>query len=172
MMKCKSLVFIPILGTVFFILLISGGARSAIKETWDSEKLLKNADVVAIVVPIKSVDTDMECSLKNVGINGKLIVVKTSVTIKCLLKGKSETKIDIYHHRMETSDIVIVDGPELVSFRTKAVIVKLDKRNIVLPPPQYLVYLREKENKQYSLVTDYLQAQDSVFEMIPPVLSE
>jgi hypothetical protein len=135
-------------------------------DAWPYERLLKESDVVLIATAEGTTET--KDRLKNTGWQVEFIGQDTTLVVRAALKGnlKGRKKVRVLHYRLP-DDVLLQDGPLLVSFRSRPLPLKGTVNgkpiNSKLPRPDYLIFLRARPD---AVTTP------SPGRSIPPFLSE
>lgn len=148
-------------------------------EDWPYDKLLKHADLVVFATATKTEAADDKSPEHSW--NYEFVAQTTTFKVKHVLKGKAEgEQLKVLHFkfgelkkglRPGTADAIVEDGPLLVAFRTGAVIVKAkgDEQNTVLPPPEYLLFLKRLKDGRYESVSGRIDPALAVKEVSDPL---
>ncbi len=159
------------------LLLAVTAVPARIIDSWPYDKLFEKADLVVIAQPLKTEAADDKppehhWSYEFVGENTKLKVIHT-------LKGKVEGKeIQVLHFKFgklkkgidpdSLDAVVIIDGPSLVSFRTKAVLATVGEERVVLGAPEYLLFLKKMKDGRYEPLSGHIDPGQSIRELTDP----
>jgi hypothetical protein len=135
---------------------------------WPYDRLFKEADLVVIASATSSEDCDDKTSdnpwkKEFVGLN-------TSFSVKTVLKGKCDgDKLTVLHFKLK-DDVKIVNGPLLVSFRTKGTeIVLKDGLKVGLGAPEYMLFLKATKDGRFEPVSGRTDPELSVREVHSPL---
>lgn len=147
-------------------------ASGRLVDSWSYERLFKDADLIVVVVPVGEEKADdafgeHPWDLDIVGLN-------TAFEIKHTLKGKADGKqIKVLHFRFADPPkgkfVIIEDGPGFVAFRTKAALVGDGDRKVVLPTPEYLLFLRRLKDGRYEALSGKVDPRFAIREMSEPL---
>jgi hypothetical protein len=154
-------------------LVYPSAAPGRIAEKWNYDRLLKEADLVVLAVAVRTEqadDTPPEHSWPR-----EFVAQNTTLKVRCALKGKVEAEeIKVLHFRFgefkkgfEGDDIF--DGPNFVEFRTGRATVGAGKDKQILPPPEYLLFLKERKDGRYEPVNGQIDPADSIREVSRPL---
>jgi hypothetical protein len=148
-------------------------------EDWPYDKLLKHTDLVVFATATKTEAADDKPPEHSW--NYEFVAQVTTFKVNHTLQGKAEgEQLKVLHFkfgelkkglRPGTADAIIEDGPNLVAFRTGAVIVKAkgEEGNTVLPRPEYLLFLRRLKDGRYEPVSGQTDPALSVKEVSAPL---
>jgi hypothetical protein len=141
------------------------GARAL--PSWPYERLLKEADVVVIAKASSVTDTgettrDNPWKAEFVGLN-------TTFEVQATLKGTVENdKLQVLHYRLKP-DVLINNGPTLVSFRLRGMTITTKEAKVELGKPSYLLFLKKRKDRRYEPVSGQVDPALSVREMYRPL---
>ncbi len=125
--------------SVFLALASDCGARPV--AYWPYEKLTKEADLLVIATPTRTVDTGEKMNLPGVARNNKPIAglgVNTTFKVLAVLKGEQDLKsFVLFHLREAEPEEMAPNAPMLVSFDPKK-----NKR--------YLLFLKREADGRFS----------------------
>lgn len=159
-------------GTLALMLaLLAHGELSARRvETWSDERLMRESDLVVIAVPTASADTGGCARLGGwtVDFPGVNTDFKVSVVLKGKLKGDT---LRVLHFRLP-KDVLIQNGPGLVTFRMKGMEFRTKGAQIALGKPSYLLFLTERKDGRFEPVSGRVDPVESVREMHRPFPAE
>jgi hypothetical protein len=116
---------------------------------WSHEELAKDADVIVIVSATGTQDTADK--LAGAGLQGQLVGVNTEFTVQAALKGKVDGKLTVLHFRYPDPTPPIINGPNLVAFRSGT------------GAPSYLLFLRKREDGRYEPLAGQMDPVNSCF---------
>jgi hypothetical protein len=172
------MIFRAIFLAFFWLFLFYSSASSRITEYWPYERLFKEADLVVIATAQKTTRAkerfeDDLWPLELVGLN-------TRFQVEHCVKGKlKKDKIVVLHFRFgglskkekkeKTPREFIIDGPSFLNFRLKEIIVKLKDRNLTMPRPEYLLFLKRRKDGRYEPVSGRIDPVYSVREIFAPL---
>lgn len=139
-------------------------AQGRLLESWPYDRLMKEADVVVIGTAVSSQETGeiwKASPWKKVDFLG----VNTVFSVEAILKGKvSEGKLTVLHYRVEPGK-KIVNGPLLVSFRTRDISYRTKTGRGTLEKPSYLLFLKKRKDGRYEAVSGQVDPALAVREM-------
>lgn len=141
---------------------------------WSYDKLLKESDLVVFATAVKTESADDKASENPWPY--EFAAQNTTFKVKHALKGKVEgEQIKVLHFKfgelkkgLDTNslkDTMIINGPDLVTFRTEPVTVTVGKDQRVLPAPEYLLFLRRRMDGRYEPVSGRIDPVLSVKEI-------
>lgn len=167
----KSKVFLALI--VAGLLLCSTTALARISAEWTYEKLFKESDLIVFATAIKTEAADDKWLLPRSVWPYELAAQNTTFKVEYALKGKIEgDQIEVLHFKFgelkkgeERNNIVVIDGPEFVAFRTKPVTVTVDRIPTILPRPKYMLFLRKGQDERYEPVSGRIDPAFSVKEV-------
>lgn len=156
-------------GIVVLVALATPAAARQV-ETWSYERLFKEAEVVVIASAQRTVDTEDKPADPKRG-NG-LLGQETTFVVHSTLKGAVAGGRLTLRHFKKDNRLVWQNGPLLVTFRTREM--KLEgigvrKFSVVLPPPQYLLFLKAAGDGRYVPVSGQYDSALSVKELNAPL---
>lgn len=154
-------------------------ASARIIEDWPYDKLFRKADLVVLAAPVKTEAADdkpIEHSLWG----SELVPQNTTLRIRHVLKGKVKGRqIKVLHFKFgglrkgvdpgSLDASVIIDGPNLVVFRTRSVLVTAGKDKQILRAPEYLLFLKRMTDGRYEPVSGRIDPALSVREVSEPL---
>ena len=137
-------------------------------ESWPYDRLMTEADLVVIAHAVSSAacqDKWRESLFQNVKFQG----VETTFKVSALLKGKSPATLKMLHFRLKNR-VLPNDGPGLVTFLRKPVLLQVRHdeqglqqfRQSLVSPPEYLLYLRRRQDGRYEAVSGQVDPKFSV----------
>jgi|TARA_B110000495_G_scaffold203811_1_gene229702 hypothetical protein len=131
-------------------------------EDWPYAKLFETAETVVIARPVSNNDSDARSNdnLWKIEFRG----VDTAFEVSSILKGKANAKIIVSHFKLPP-DAMVEDGPLHSSFRTKPLNLEMRHVKMVLPVPEYMLFLKLNANGNYELITGYTDPSLAVREM-------
>lgn len=144
-------------------------------DNWPYDKLMKESDLVVFTRAVKTTDTRDEPpkhSWPNEFV-GQDTTFSVAHTVKGKLTGDAVTVLHFKFGALKkgirpgTADELILDGPMLVSFRTKGATVTIDGRKQYMPAPEYLLFLKARKDGRYEPVSGPIDPQLSVREVFP-----
>jgi hypothetical protein len=142
-------------------------AHARLVESWPYERLMKEADVVVIVMAVSTRDSGE--TLKDNPWKAEFQGMSTSFEVKVLLKGKVEgDKLTVLHYRLKPG-LLLQDGPSLVSFRTRGITITTKEGQFGLAKPSYLLFLKKRADVRYQAVSGQVDPSRSVREMYHPL---
>jgi hypothetical protein len=147
-------------------------------ESWPYDKLMKKSDLAVFAEALKTEpasDTPPEHHWPR-----KFVAQNTTFQVKYVLKGKAQKgQIKVLHFRFggQKEDIapqdvlgdIIINGPNFVAFRTKAVGTTGRCWKPVRPAPEYLLFLRRLKDGRYEPVSGQIDPVLSVREVAIPL---
>ena len=159
---------------ILFSLCLSTPVWARKVESWPYERLMKEADLVVIAHAVSSTpcpDTWSENLFRNVAFQG----VQTTFKVSARLKGTCPATVKILHFRLE-QDVLLNDGPSLVTFLTKPMMLDVRDarknggglqqrqpvRQSLVSPPEYLLYLRLRKDGRYEALSGQVDPAFSV----------
>jgi hypothetical protein len=160
------------LGAVVAFCWAATPAAGRLVESWSYERLFKEADLVVIAVPVGEEKTNDPFGEHPWGLD--IVGVNTAFEPKYALKGKADAKqIKVLHFRFGLprpgDPPIIEDGPGFMAFRTKAALVGDGDQKVVLPSPEYLLFLRRLKDGRYEPVSGKVDPAFAVREMTQPL---
>jgi hypothetical protein len=136
-------------------------------EDWPYDRLFKEADLVVIAEAVAVAAAD-ETTTDNLW-KEKFIAVVTTFEIRAQLKGKLEgEKLEVLHFRLP-KDLLIENGPCLVSFRLEGVPIRTKTAKMDLGKPEYLLFLKKGKGGRYEPVSGRTDPALSVRELFHPL---
>ncbi len=161
--------------TVFVTVLISADIFSASIygrqiDDWPYEKLAKEADLILVAKAISTDDAAADVADKPP--RDYLVGVISSFQVKYVIKGALQTKkISVFHYRLNLKEgQEIGDGPLLVSFQAKESRVRREWGTTVLAPPEYMMFLKKRNDGRYECVSGQFDPSLSVRQVTGTVL--
>ena len=156
----------------YIVLLVALATTAAARqvEVWSYERLFKEAEVVVIASAQRTVDTGGKPADAKQGKG--LLAQETTFVVHSTLKGAvAEGPLTLRHFKKDNR-LLWQNGPLLVTFRTKEM--KLEgtgarKFSVVLPPPQYLLFLKAAGDGRYVPVSGQYDSALSVKELNAPL---
>lgn len=151
----------------------SGPASGRLVDSWDYERLFKEADLIVIAAPVGEEKADDAFGRNPWDL--EILGVNTAFEVRHVLKGKVDGKqVKVLHFRFApikpgSGPVIIEDGPGFVAFRTKAALVGDGDRKVVLPTPEYLLFLRRLKDGRYEPVSGKTDPRFAVREMSEPL---
>ena len=137
-------------------------------ELWSYDALFKSADLVVIGTAQGTVDNGARFPENRWA--GALTGEQTTFVIERALQGKPPGGALKVNHFRYTKDAILTDGPLLVSFRTKPIILaEPPNGHISLGTPQYLLFLKATSDGSWEPVSGQADAQLSVKEIYCPL---
>jgi hypothetical protein len=146
-------------------------------EDWPYERLFKEADLAVIAGAEGTIDTKDQLKHKewaNVEFIGQESTLKVQSVLKGSLKeekGKGEKKIKVLHYRLPENRI-LENGPMLVTFRKEGLhlegTVNGVKFQSIQEKPDYMIFLRSRQDGRYELVSGQIDPALSVRVMTSP----
>lgn len=161
------------------LLVCVGPAPARLLESWPYDKLLKRADLVVFATAVKTeaaADEPPEHSW-----NFELVAQTTTFKVSHALKGEAGGgQLKVLHFKFgelkkgvepNVLAYIVEDGPLLVAFRTKSVIVKAEgaPEDVVLRTPEYLLFLKRANGGRYEPVSGPIDPALSVKEVSAPL---
>jgi hypothetical protein len=148
-----------------------GAAR--LLEGWPYDRLFKEADLVVIAEAVAVADAD-ETTTDNLW-KEKFLGVVTTFKVRAQLKGKGflgeGEKLEVLHFRLP-KDVLIQNGPCLVSFRLEGIPIRTKTAKMDLGKPEYLLFLKKGKGGRYEPVSGRTDPALSVREMFYPLHEE
>ena len=154
------------------VLMCPSAASARPVKKWSYDELLKEADLVILAAavrtePAEDAPPDHSWPLE-------LVAQNTNFQVRGTLKGKAEgAQIQVLHFKFGgpkkglEKNFGILNGPNLVAFRTEAVTVRVGKDTHVLPP-EYLLFLKRTKDGRYEPVSGRIDPAVSVRQMSGP----
>jgi hypothetical protein len=153
-------------------------APARLVERWDYDRLFKEADLVVLAVAVqtdRADDKPPDHSWPH-----EFVGQNTTLKVRYALKGKADAEqIKVLHFKFgelkkgvdpnSLEAAIILDGPNLVGFRTGPVTVRAGKDTQVLPPPEYLLFLKRMKDGRYEPVAGQIDPAFSVREVSAPL---
>ncbi len=164
MHRCLLLVLLTA-ATSLALFLHRAGAR--LLPSWPYERLLREADVV-VIAKVMSVADAYETTRDNPW-KAEFVGLNTTFDVEATLKGKVENdKLQVLHYRLKP-DVLIQNGPTLVSFRLRGMTITTTKEaKVELGKPSYLLFLKKRKEGRYEPVSGQVDPSLSVREMYRP----
>ncbi|MBO0697773.1 MAG: hypothetical protein J2P46_05230 [Zavarzinella sp.] len=154
------------------VLIYPSAAPARLVKKWSYDQLLKEADLVVLAVAVRTEqaeDTPPDHSWPL-----ELVAQNTTFKVRGALKGKAEgEKIQVLHFKFGgpkkgfEASAGILDGPNLVAFRTEPVTMRAGKEVHVLPP-EYLLFLKRMKDGRYEPVSGRIDPAASVRQVSGP----
>lgn len=142
-------------------------AHARLLADWPYERLLKDADVVVIAEAMAAEDTG-ETTQDNPW-KVDFVGVSTKFAVKTVLKGKVEgDTLTVLHYRIKP-DVLVRNGPLLVSFRLKGIEVRTKTSKMNLGKPHYLLFLKKRKDGRFEPLSGQIDPVLSVREMYEPL---
>jgi hypothetical protein len=161
----------PTLSAIALLAISAAPAFARLLENWPYERLFKEADLVVIARAERTTETKER--LSPAGWKVEFIGQETVFTVQTILKGKvkDERKLQVLHYRLP-DDVLIANGPLLVSFRTEPLVLKgvVNGRafKTALGRPEYLLFLRVRPDGRFEPVSGQVDPALSVRELHEP----
>jgi hypothetical protein len=131
--------------------MLTGPAQARELPDWSYERLFKEAEVVVIATADSMEETGTTTQENQWKV--EFVEVSTTFSINAVLKGKPEAKrLKVIHHLLRP-DVRVENGPLLVSFRLKPMKVKTAKGKESLGKPQYLLFLKKRNDGAFELLS-------------------
>jgi hypothetical protein len=161
---------------LFVALLADFAPRSLaarLKESMSYEEMLKASDLIVIATATESKDNSE--TAKFGGWKVDFVGVDTTFEVKGTIKGKApDKKITVLHFRLP-DETAIINGPCLVSFRSKRVQFQYGGGVFGCPAPDYLLFLKASKNPKearYEPVSGRVDPDCSAREMYAPGIGD
>jgi hypothetical protein len=154
----------------------TSAASGRILENWSYKRLFKKSDLVVIATAVSTKDAsdsfvDKLWPLKFVGRNTKFKVLQR-------LKGKVRGKQIVVLHFAVGKALkkdpaggdglpLIIDGPNLVSFRIKPANVKVAGTELFAHKFEYLLFLKKRADRRYEPVSGRIDPNLSIRDLFP-----
>jgi len=166
-----------IIVAISLLLMTAAGLQSRMIRFWSYAEMLKASDLVVIATPLSNTMT------KDVfdGKTGGYVGIDTGFEIKQAIKGDiAGGKFTVLHFKHDPHS-GWADGMEVVLFRLKGITMDVisvqkegaprdnDKAHISLPAPDYLLFLKKRDDGRYEPVTGQMDAMESVREVNRPL---
>jgi hypothetical protein len=137
---------------------------------WTYNRLFKKADVVVIASPLATGNTDdREADSRW---SARLVGQNTTFTVHRTLKGTVKAQpLTVLHFRLKDGTLP-QDGPRLIAFRTKGPTIEGGqsiKFKADLGRPDYLLFLKAREDERYAPVSGHMDAKSAVKEIYSPL---
>jgi hypothetical protein len=173
---CKKSAFIAVCAACFVLYPSAAPARFVPKWTYD--QLLDKADLVVLAVPVRTEPADDKPPTHSWP--RELVPQNTTLKVRWALKGKAEgEQIKVLHFKFgepkkgvdsERAGFLseMTGSPRLVAFRTEPVTVKVGEKTRVLPAPEYLLFLKRREDGRYEPVSGRTDPALSIREVSMP----
>ena len=159
-------------------MVLPSSARARKVESWPYERLMREADLVVIAHAVstgKCRDTWSEDLFRNVPFQG----LETTFKVSSRIKGACPANLKMLHFGL-AKPILINDGPSLVRFRTKPIMLDVREmknenrvleqlqpvRQTLVSPPEYLLYLRLRKDGRYEALSGQIDPAFSVRALI------
>jgi hypothetical protein len=159
------------LSVIALLAMAAAPAFARLVEDWPYERLFKAADLVVIARPERTTQTKDRLSPADWKV--ELIGQETVFTVEATLKGKvkDDRKLQVLHYRLP-DDILIDNGPLLVSFRVEPLVLKGVANGrafkTALGRPEYLLFLRARPDGRLEPVSGQIDPALSVRELDEP----
>ncbi len=151
------------------VILAASVAEARLLESWSHKRLMKEADLVVIARAKSTADADDR--LKDNPWEATFLGQTTTLEVKAVLKGKAGDTIKVLHYKLEDG-VQLINGPLLVTFRTKPLRVVTKEFKAELGAPEYLLFLKARKDGRYEPVSGRIDPALSVREMYQPDLFE
>src|SRR5204862_106656 len=140
---------------------------------WPFDRLFKESDVIVIAAAQESADTDAQPTYRDWA--PYLVGQRTTFKIDCVLKGTpADGSLAVNHFRFKDGASP-PNGPTLVSFRTKPLVIRGDgttTADMTVGTPRYLLFLKRNDDGSFEPISGQTDAQLSVKEIYPPLPGE
>ena len=156
----------PALLLLAFVGILSVTCSARRIEDWPFDRLMKEADLVVIAKPTTSVDSG-EQSTENVW-KAKFLGVNTSFHTLAVIKGHVGPEFKVLHYR-DNGKGLWQDGPLLVKFRLDAVHLDSKSAHFDLGPPDYLMFLKSRQDGRFEPISGQVDSELSVREVFYPL---
>jgi hypothetical protein len=149
----------------------AGPAAGRLVESWPYDRLFKEADLVVIAAPAGEEKADDAFGHNPWG--GQIVGLNTAFEVRHTLKGEAGgRRLKVLHFRFAPfkpgDPPIIEDGPGFVAFRTKPAVVGDADGKVVLPAPEYLLFLRRLKDGRYEPVSGKVDPKFAVRELSEP----
>jgi len=150
-------------------------AEARLTRKWNYDDLLKEADLVVLAEAVRTERADD--TPPNHSWPLELVAQNTTFKVHLILKGKAEgEQIKVLHFKfgelkkgLDPKSSMIVDGPNLVAFRTGPVTAGPgNSKRIITPAPEYLLFLKKMKDGRYEPVSGHIDPVDSIREVSRP----
>jgi hypothetical protein len=138
--------------------------------SWPYDKLFREADLVVLARPVSSADSgevtrDNPWKAEFVGVNTQFV---TKAVLKGQLKGD---RLTVLHYRLRKG-VLVEDGPRLISFRLRDLMITTKTAKVGLGRPDYLLFLKRRGDGRYEPVSGPVDPEESVREVGLPLPAE
>jgi hypothetical protein len=148
---------------VAWCLLTHGNAEARLIESWPYDKLFKHAELVLIVKAASVRDAEpRDQAIPAAGWKDILVGVVTNMQILQVVKGDCKEKtLDLIHFRLKEG-AQIRNGPLLVSFSTKPIVLQVNGWTIANLESHYMLFLKKNKDGRLECVSGQLDPELSV----------
>jgi hypothetical protein len=138
-------------------------------DLWPYDKLFKQADTVVVAKAIQTIDAGDR--IKDKVPREYLKAVLTTFEVTHVIKGKSKEKLVLCHFLYDErkKDLEIQNGPMLVDFHNKTLVIRYPGVAVSLSPPDYMLFLRGRPDGRYECVSGQFDPALSVKQIINPL---
>jgi hypothetical protein len=127
-------------------------AQARLVRLWPSQELFDQADLVVIAKPVATQDTSEQAVLPDITPDVHVVGLSTDFDVSVVMKGdKSTKKLVLHHYRLANPKELMLDGPSLASFDSKA-------------HSQFLLFLHRESDGRYSPVSG--QTDPAIFSIL------
>jgi hypothetical protein len=161
----------PCLSAIALIAIAAAPAFARLIESWPYERLFKEADLVVIARVERATETKERLSPADWKV--EFIGQETVFTVQTILKGKVKDgrKLPVLHYRLP-DDVLIENGPLLVSFRAEPLVLKGVVNGkafkTTVGSPEYMLFLRVRPDGRFEPVSGQIDPALSVRELNEP----
>ena len=152
------------------LLVYPSAASARLIPKWTYDQLLQKADLVVIATAVRTEHADDKPP--DHSWPRELVAQNTTFKVRGALKGKADAgaAIKVLHFKFGdfkkgvdpgALELAPLGTPRLVAFRTEPVTVRAGKETHVLPP-EYLLFLKHREDGRYEPVTGQIDPDRSV----------
>jgi len=151
--------------TLLILLTLSSALQAAEPQFWPYDRLTGKADLVVIGVPRASQDSgELVYSplwqLDFVGVN-------TTVEVRGVVDGRFRAReLTLFHLRLPDGK-TLQNGPRILNFPNNSFSFGTAAKGEVLSKPEYLLFLKKRDDGRYEPVSGTLDAGQSVRELYP-----
>jgi hypothetical protein len=145
-------------------------ASARLLENWPYERLLKEADLV-IIARATAVEDTQDRTTENPW-KAEFLGVCTTFQVKAILKGtRTGKQIKVLHFKLKDG-VQPINGPLLVSFRTKGFGLELkDGPKVQFGTPEYMLFLKARQDGRYEPLSGRVDPELSIRELYGSVSS-
>lgn len=142
-------------------------AAARLIPSWPHDRLLKEAEVVVVATALSSAETGERSTSEPW--KCEFLHVNTAFRVSVVLKGELQgEQLTVLHYRLKPGTSV-PNGPLLVTFRMRDVVLRSGDAKVGLGVPQYLLFLKKRADGRFEAVTGQIDPALSVRELFHPL---